>query len=381
MACVTKKKGKWAVDFYDQHGKRRLKVLKAGSTKKQAKELLREIESQIEKGIFIPTKHIPKFSTVAEDWLKYKKPNLRASTWGVCEGHTRNHFKDLNDTPINRITIATVEKFITDRQKEGTHILTLRKVLVTLNQILAYAVRHRYIDYNPLRDAERPRGKGKSQQTRNIRILNPVEINSLLDSVSDAKYKTLIMLAIFSGARQGELFGLKWTDIDWTNNQIHIQRTFNNQEWYDVKTDTSDRRIDIGPAMMKELKKWRLACPPNKLNLVFPNDAGGPIDNHNFLRRIYYPATEKAKLKKITFHSLRHTYASLLIEQGENIKYIQTQLGHSSPTVTLNVYAHLMKPVNQESAIRLENTILKPSGDQMETGKEKNGKAVIQKGL
>ena len=59
----------------------------------------------------------------------------------------------------------------------------------------------------------------------------------------------------------------------------------------------------------------------------------------------------KAKLGKIRFHDLRHTYASLLIEQGENIKYIQSQLGHSSPTVTLNVYAHLMKPVNQEAAI------------------------------
>ncbi len=59
----------------------------------------------------------------------------------------------------------------------------------------------------------------------------------------------------------------------------------------------------------------------------------------------------------IRFHDLRHTYASLLIEQGENIKYIQSQFGHSSPTVTLNVYAHLMKPTNQEAVCRLENTV------------------------
>jgi len=68
---------------------------------------------------------------------------------------------------------------------------------------------------------------------------------------------------------------------------------------------------------------------------------------------------------------LRHTYASLLIEQGENIKYIQTQLGHSTPTVTLNVYAHLMKPVNQEAACRLEKQVFEISGDQIETKTKK----------
>ncbi len=75
-----------------------------------------------------------------------------------------------------------------------------------------------------------------------------------------------------------------------------------------------------------------------------------------------------AELPKIRFRDLRHTYTSLLIEQGENIKYIQNQLGHSSPTVTLNVYAHLMKPVNQEAACRLENAVLKSTGHKMVTG-------------
>ena len=64
-------------------------------------------------------------------------------------------------------------------------------------------------------------------------------------------------------------------------------------------------------------------------------------------------------------HDLRHTYASIMIEQGENIKYIQSQLGHSSPTVALNVYAHLMKPTNQESACRLENAIFGGDGSKM----------------
>ena len=80
------------------------------------------------------------------------------------------------------------------------------------------------------------------------------------------------------------------------------------------------------------------------------------------VNRHFEPALKKAGLLKIRFHDLRHTYASLLIEQGENIKYIQTQLGHSSPTVTWNVYAHLMKATNQEAPSRLENTIFETNG-------------------
>ncbi len=99
------------------------------------------------------------------------------------------------------------------------------------------------------------------------------------------------------------------------------------------------------------------ACPPSKLDLVFPNRAGNPLIQTHLLNRYFYPVLKSAGLPKVKFYSLRHTYASLLIEQGENIKYKQVQLGHSNPSVTLNVYAHLMKPVNQEAACRLENTI------------------------
>jgi len=88
-----------------------------------------------------------------------------------------------------------------------------------------------------------------------------------------------------SGARQGELLGLKWPDVDWDSNQIHIQRTFNNGEWYDVKTTKSNQRVDIGPATMLELKRWKVACPPSRLKLAFPNEAGGPRKDYFLTRR------------------------------------------------------------------------------------------------
>jgi len=364
MACIAKRRGRYVIDFYDTYGKRRWITMTKGATKKKARGKLRESEDQLRRGIYLPDKKIPNFKRVAEDLVEFKKPNLRHSTLSVYEGHTRNHFDDFDPVKINRITTAKVEKWITERHNEGMNIGTIKKILITLGQIMTYAAMHGYIDHNPVREAERPRGNGEEEEGK-IRVIAPVEINAFLDSVEDKKYQTLFMLAIFSGVRQGELLGLKWSDIDWENSQIHIQRTFNSGRWYDVKTAASDSRIDIGPSMMTKLKEWKLACPANELGLVFPNSAGNPINHNNLVNRHYQPALKDAGLPKIRFHDPRHTYASLLIEQGENIKYIQTQLGHSSPTVTLNIYSHLMKSINREAARRLENTIFETNGSKM----------------
>jgi len=117
-----------------------------------------------------------------------------------------------------------------------------------------------------------------------------------LDAVDEQKYNTLIRLAIMSGARQGELLGLKWSDVDWENSQIYIQRTFNKGCFYSTKTQTSNRRIDLGPAMMTDLKRWRLACLKNRLQLVFPNESGNPMNYSNAVNRYFKPALTKTGL-------------------------------------------------------------------------------------
>lgn len=364
------KKDRWCIDFYDQSGKRRLKVLPKGTTKATAKKALREIEDQVEKRAWMPTKNIPKFSEVADNWLEYKRQNVRTSTWEMYRGHLQHHFHDIKPVMVSRISTAKVEKFITGKQKNGINLTTLKKIIVTFNQVMNYAVRHKYIDHNPVRDAERPKGQGKISKPH-ITVLQPDEINSFLNAESDPEYRTLFMLAIMSGARQGELLGLKWTDVDWFNDQIKIERTYNKKTWYSPKSKASYRRIDLGPSMMTELKAWNKICPKTELDLVFPNKIGRPIDQSKMLSRRFYPALREAGIRRMRFHDLRHTYASLIIEQGENIKYIQTQLGHSSPTITLDVYAHLMKPVNQEAARRLDKRVFGKNGDQMETKNKK----------
>ena len=139
------------------------------------------------------------------------------------------------------------------------NLTTLRKIIVAFNQVMNYAVRHQFITYNPVRDAERPRDQGNDEEP-DIRILSTHEINAFLKAERNSKYKTLFMLAIMSGARQGELLGLKWTDVDWFNNQLHIKRSFNEGAWYKPKSKASQRKIDLGPAMMAQLKNWRIAC-------------------------------------------------------------------------------------------------------------------------
>ena len=173
---------------------------------------------------------------------------------------------------------------------------------------------------------------------------------------------------------------MKWTDVDFGKKQIHINRTFNHGRFFSPKTRESVRAIDCPPTLIQELRIWKLASGGKDDDLVFYSvckdnepdkpkaekiNIRGPMNYSNMVHRYYRKALKGAGIPQIRFHDLRHTYASLLLAQGENIKYIQSQLGHSSPTVTLNVYSHLMKKENQEAACRLEKTIFSVHGSNL----------------
>ena len=165
-----------------------------------------------------------------------------------------------------------------------------------------------------------------------------------------------------TGMREGENLGLKWDDIDWVAGQIHVKRNYHHGSFYKPKSKASRRKIDLAPQLITQLKTWQLACPPNKLDLVFPTRNGKPIDGTSMFRNKFLPALKTAKIPKIRFHALRHTFASLLIDQGENPKYIQRQMGHSSINITFDIYGHLMKDTNEEAARKLGDTIFGEDG-------------------
>jgi len=235
---------------------------------------------------------------------------------------------------------------------------TLRKILITLGGILTYAVRMRYIDFNPCREVEKPKGSRLHEEEKEMVILKPAEIRRLFSAASTQKAKVLLMTAVMTGVREGELLGLQWGDIDWFNSQLLIRRTFNHGKFMEPKSKSSKRKIDLAPELIHELKKWKLACPKGDLNLLFASETGTPWDAANMVKRFFFPALRGARLPQIRFHGLRHTYASLLIAQGEHPKYIQTQMGHSSINVTVDIYGHLMDTVNQEAASRLGKCVL-----------------------
>ncbi len=377
MACIRKRRNRWVLDFYDHHGKRRWKTLKKGTSKEQARQELAEIERNIRHGAYTPVRALPSFSQVADDWLSSKKPSIRHSTYEQYNGHVKIHLKPyFRRLKINQVNFDAVESFKRHCLKKGVTLPTLRKILINLGAILTYAVRMRYTDYNPARDIEKPKGTSSNPDSREMVILKPAEIRALLDKAGSQKDKVLFMTAVLTGLREGELFGLKWGDLDWANSQLLVRRTYNHGRFYDPKSKTSRRRVDLAPELIRELKKWRLACPPSSLDLVFPTTIGTPENAAAMLYRRFFPALTRAKLPRIRFHQLRHTFASLLIDQGEHPKYIQTQLGHSSIQVTMDIYGHLMETANQEAATRLGKAVLgvsESNGSKMVAQKEERG--------
>jgi len=285
--------------------------------------------------------------------------------WHI-KNHLNPHFGNIH---INRINFDSVEKYMVKLRKEGKSEPLIRKILITLNQVMKYATRKRYIETNPVREVDKP--KNKTGAGGKIDFLTPYEIRALLDKTNGDKQRMIFLMAVMSGMRQGELLGLKWGDIDWINNQVCVRRTYNHGRFYEPKSEKSYRRIDLSPLVVSELKRWRLQCMPNELDLVFPNEAGKPMFGENLVKRSFKPALRRAGIREIRFHDLRHTYATLLVDQGEHPKYIQEQMGHSSINITMDVYGHLMKAVNTEATKKLEKAVFGENGDILETSREK----------
>lgn len=373
MACVRFRRGRWVIDFYDQDGIRRWHTMPKGSTKKDANIKKGTLEKKVQQGAYVAPKSMPLSSEVADDWLGVKKPNIRHSTYEQYKGHVDNHLKPFFEKyKIIQFSFDAIERFKANHMENKVTPPTLRKLLITLGQIIKHAVRCRYIDFNPMPDVEKPKDLRSAEEKKKMVHLESKRLQALFNAADTQKDRVLFMSAVFTGMREGELFGLKWNDIDWINSQIHVKRTYNHKRFYEPKSEASKRSIDVAPELVKKLREWRLACPRNELNLVFPSEVGTPEDEAKFLKRRFFPTLVKAKLPKIRFHDLRHTYAALVWEQTKDVKYFQTQLGHSSIKMTMDTYGHLMNKTNKDAATRLGRTIFGDNGSKMvaETKKE-----------
>ena len=163
----------------------------------------------------------------------------------------------------------------------------------------------------------------------------------LLEKNDSGLYKTAFLTAILTGVRAGELWGLKWGDLDWNSKRLYVRRSVWKNDFQTPKSKNSIRNIDLPDNLVFELKKWKLACPISEHDLMFPSVEGQITCHDNAIKRHFNPALRKAELRHVSFHSLRHTNASLRIRAEQNIKYMSMQMGHSSVKITLDTYGHL----------------------------------------
>jgi integrase len=237
-----------------------------------------------------------------------------------------------------------------------------------LTMIFNYAAKHRWVDFNPAEHVDKLRKPVSAETPIDGNVLTPEEINRLLDAADGPKrrsdgtlvsnnHKLLLQVAVFTGMRAGEILGLQWGDVDWNARQIHVRRAWKEGRFYQPKTPASIRRIDLPGVMIDRLRAWKLECPISEHDLVFPNLAGNPLSHTNLLQRVFHPALRRAGLRKIRFHDLRHTFASLLIANGEDVVRVSRLLGHASPTITLRVYSHMLPKEHYGSAERLADLV------------------------
>jgi integrase len=235
------------------------------------------------------------------------------------------------------------------------------------------------LTYNPCAQIKRIPEKRKETQ-----CYTEEEIISLLGA-SEGRDKMLLTLAVVSGLREGEIIGLQWGDIDWDKNLISIRRTFLDGQFHEPKTDYAMRDVDMSDLLKEELSQYYIECgEPGAETLVFPNNKGKPLNRHNVLSRIHGGAVERAGIRYFPFHSLRHTYASLLLGNGANILYVSPQLGHSGIQITLDHYAHLMRSDSSQRKILNSFTrkLLGSENEQKRSPSEKGhpGKLLVARG-
>jgi integrase len=377
MAAVYKVGKKWRADWTDSEGIRHRKRFK---TKGDADEHLTEIKSQIKDGTYVAPQKIVTFGELADAWVagrieQSRTPGAgyRPSTLAQWQSHVAHLKFSFENYKVNVIDAAALEsaaaqwRLPKDQGGRGLGAKTCRKVLTTAARIFKYGMRNkRGVQANPVALIEKTKessgeeidnvgqANARMHEVTEREVLTPTESKALILATSPGVYRTLIAAAIHTGARISELLALRWSDLQLDKATVAIRRTVStarvkgeaNQEkwrWFSPKTDKGFREIPIPSSLVAALKEWREKCPQSQFELVFCREDGTPLDRTGVGREVLAPAVKQAQIeKKITPHSLRHTYASTLIMLGRDIPQVSKYLGHSDVYITLKVYTHFV---------------------------------------
>ena len=297
------------------------------------------------------------------DWLETIKTTLRPKTAIQYEHIVKHHILPrLGKIKLRDLCLNRVDRFYAELQKDGIGLRTIGLIHSVLHVALERATRYGYIAKNPAHGAIVPK-LGSTEMA----ALDEEQVSRFLVAASGSRFGVLFHLAVVTGMRQGELFGLKWCDISWNKSTIIVRRqvqriTGKGYIFCEPKTKAGHRKIGVGNTTLDKLRdqhgqqmmiKTTAGDQWQENDLIFTTDLGTPLDNSNVLKE-YYVVLSKAGLPKIRFHDLRHTAASLLLNNGQGIMAVSKLLGHSKPSVTLDIYGHVYSESMEEVARVME---------------------------
>ncbi|MCK4268051.1 MAG: site-specific integrase [Actinomycetia bacterium] len=365
MASIVKKtknKGLAYYVVYRLDGKQYWKL--AGSRRKDAEKLKSQIEHDIHTGTHQELPEIT-FRELANKWLDIKRTQVRPKTFASYKPHVSRLIDQFGPYKAKRITQEMVERFAAELSEQTVLApATASRILTLLGGIFRKGQQWSYVGRNPAEHVSKPK-----LVKPEVEFLLPDEIKRLMKA-TDQRHRCLIMFACLTGCRQSEILGLRWSDIDLEAGMVNIRQVLQGGSFFEPKTPKSKRTIVIPPILVQELKvhKTRQAVEldANECDLVFTNQLGRPMHSRNLTQRVLEPTLRRAGLRRVGFHALRHSYVSLLINQGENVRFIQEQVGHSSATVTWDIYSHLFPENKKEAVLRLQNSLFKRE-DELQT--------------
>ena len=296
-------------------------------------------------------------------WLEeYKMNECRPSTIERYFGIYRNYIENTNlgVIKLKDLKPLTLQNYYNELiKKKNKTTDTIKIINKVLSGGMRQAQKEQLILNNPCLFVTLPKSKAKEE----VMTFTLEEQKIFLDAIENSRDRCIFNLALGSGLRLGELLALKWSDIDFSTNEVKVSRSAKRVKCFEKNSNTktkiieqlpktrySERKIPLPKATINELKRHKNIIIQEKLkagdvyidnNLVFPNVIGGYTDARNLTRR-YKTILNKANIPYRKFHALRHTYATRLFENGVSLKVIQVLLGHSSMEITANIYTHVL---------------------------------------
>jgi integrase len=340
---------------------------KTFAKRKAADHYLTTMVKRVQDGSYIEV--VPTLmGEVFERWLdldlavRAKEGSLKQSTAKSYRSMLAEHLKPAFAAyRSDRFTLGVVEQWrkgIAEKIAAGTMAPKTYTNLRNLLHAVVEWARHperRYLAHDPMAGLPRirlPRAKKRPH-------FEPPQVLELLRvAAKTPPDDTIVKTALLSGLRRGELFALQWSDIDTGTGEggaLHVRRRIYQGTIDTPKTEESDRVVDVPQRLLDELAIYAVTYPAIGEGYIFRTTQGTPLDGDNWHHRRLVPLLEAAglRLPRAGLHSLRHTYVSLLAEQGEDIHYIARQVGHSSTRLTQDIYRHVFAKTRTAAMRRL----------------------------